>query len=261
MSDDSPPSPGPLRRFLTAKSGPLMFVREVLSSALAVVLVGMLLFAVSGVWPPMVAVESGSMQPHMQKGDLVFITQPDRFSPEYAYDETGVVPYDIAAEHNYTTFGSYGSVVVYMPPDRVGAPIIHRARLHVDRGENWYDRANPAYLAGDSCAEIAYCPAPHAGFITKGDHNDMYDQANGLAPPVKTEWIRGVARVRIPYLGWVRLLFSGAASTPTIPTGVAPSVPVDVAAGATAGPVSTESANATVSPGTSSGGKATAIAG
>ncbi|MFC7196999.1 hypothetical protein ACFQL4_24015 [Halosimplex aquaticum] len=34
------------------------FVVDVLSSAIAVLLVGVLLFAVSGVWPPMVAVES-----------------------------------------------------------------------------------------------------------------------------------------------------------------------------------------------------------
>ncbi|ESP87928.1 S26 family signal peptidase [Candidatus Halobonum tyrrellensis] len=246
MSDDRrPPDGGPLTRFLRAESGPLLFVRELLSSVLAVVLVGLVLFAVAGVWPPMVAVESGSMQPHMERGDLVFITEPTRFAPSFSYEETGVVTYETGTAEEYATFGEPGSVVVYKPPDEVGPPIIHRARFHVSAGENWYDRANPEYLTGDSCEEIPYCPAPHAGFITKGDWNGQYDQVNGIAPPVRTEWVQGVARVRVPYLGYIRLLFSGAISaTPTPPV---PVEPVD-ATNATAGAANTTagSTNATV---------------
>lgn len=36
------------------------------------------LFAVSGVWPPMVAVESGSMAPSLRTGDLVVASATDR---------------------------------------------------------------------------------------------------------------------------------------------------------------------------------------
>ena len=221
MTDDrGSPDGDPLTRFMRADSGPLLFVREVLSSALAVALVGLLLFAVAGVWPPMVAVESPSMEPHMHPGDLVFMTQPERFSPSYAYGDTGVVTASIGEEHGYRTFGKYGSVIIYQTPEREArgqSPIIHRAMLHVEEGENWYDRANPEYVSGDSCAEINFCPAPYAGFITKGDNNARYDQSSsmGIAPPVKSEWIRGVARVRVPYLGWVRLVFSGVATSTT----------------------------------------------
>ena len=239
MSDDRrPPDGDPLTRFLRAESGPLLFVRELLSSVLAVVLVGLVLFAVSGVWPPMVAVESGSMQPHMQKGDLVFISEPTRFSPDYAFEDTGVVTYEIGVEEGYTSFGEPGSVIVYNPPSQGGPPIIHRARLHVAEGENWYDRANPDYLSGDSCAEVPHCPAPHAGFITKGDYNQQYDQVNGISPrgPVKAEWVQGIARLRVPYLGYIRLVFSGAATA--LP---APSLPVDPVGAA-------EATNATIGP-------------
>jgi len=86
----------------------------------------------------------------------------------------------------------------------------------VDDGENWYDRADPAVLDADSCDELRNCPAPHAGFITKGDNeatNDYYDQAKGLSSPVKPEWVRGTAQYRVPYLGWVRLTVSGAAAS------------------------------------------------
>ncbi|MDS0297249.1 S26 family signal peptidase [Halogeometricum sp. S1BR25-6] len=203
-------SDSPLHRLLNAQDGPLLFVRELLVSVSAVLVLGLLLFAIAGVWPPMVAVESGSMEPHMHRGDLVFITEPDRFSPDYALEDTGVVTVDVGSGEGYQSFGGAGSVVVYDPPSRVGSPIIHRAHFYVEEGENWYDRANPEYVSADDCEELAYCPAPHAGFITKGDANARYDQASRIAEPVRAEWIQGIARLRVPFLGYVRLQLAGA---------------------------------------------------
>jgi signal peptidase len=241
-SDDAPePVPGTsaarsdarsddfLTRFRTAQTGPLVVVREVLTSVAAVLAFGLLLYAVSGIWPPMVAVESGSMEPNMQVGDLVFVTEPQRFSPDYAYGDTGVVPRDIAAERGYRTFGDYGSVVVYDPPARTQSPIIHRAHFWVEAGENWYDRANPDYVTADNCAELENCPAPHAGFITKGDANSRYDQANGLAEPVRGEWIEGAARLRVPYLGYIRLELAGHTGPVTFDRVDEPTAPVAAA--------------------------------
>lgn len=188
-----------------AETGPLFLLREVATSAGAVLLVGLVLFAVSGVWPPMVAVESGSMEPHMQKGDLVFITEPGRYTPDAAYESTGVVTAKTGEQMGYRTFGGPGSVIVYDDPRRRGPPIIHRAVFYVEEGENWYNRTNPQFVSADDCDELRNCPAPHAGFITKGDANSRYDQASNIAEPVKPVWITGIARVRIPYLGWVRL--------------------------------------------------------
>ena len=213
FGDASAPNPVPsaeddeslFSRFWNAQSGPLFLLREVTTSALAVLLVGVLLFTVSGVWPPMVAVESGSMEPHMHRGDLVFITEPNRFAPDAAHESTSVVTAEAGAEVDYRTFGEPGSVIVYDDPGRGGSPIIHRAEFYVEEGENWYDRADPKYVNADDCADLQNCPAPHAGFITKGDANGGYDQASGIAEPVKPSWITGVARFRIPYLGWVRL--------------------------------------------------------
>jgi signal peptidase len=213
-----------LTRFLNDEEGPLMFVREVLTSMAAVALVGLVLFAVSGVWPPMVAVESGSMDPHMQKGDLIFITEPGRFMPAYTQDGTGVVTLETAQEHDYKTFKEYGSVVIYDNPREGGPPIIHRAMFWVDSGENWYDRANPDYLRGENCEEVPNCPAPHAGFVTKGDNNAYYDQVSDISTVVKPDWVVGVARLRIPYLGWVRLGFSQVLLDGPGPAMVGPSV-------------------------------------
>lgn len=213
-----------LTRFRTARDGPLMVVREILYSAGIVLLIGLILFAVSGVWPPMVAVKSGSMDPNMQRGDLVLVTEPGRFAPDGTANGTGVVTYETGQESEYTSFNDYGSVVVFHDPASRGDPIIHRAHFYVEEDENWYDQANPDYMKDgtDDCASLSNCPAPHDGFITKGDNNAYYDQANGIAPVVREEWVSGVARVRIPYLGYVRLCFtgeatcfSGTAGTPT----------------------------------------------
>lgn len=198
-------------RFRTAQTGPLMFIREMLTSVVTVAAIGLLLFGLSGVWPPMVAVESGSMEPHMEKGDLIFITEPGRFAPEKTHQKTGVVTYRMGQKTDYRSFGSYGSVIIYDRPNDFGPPIIHRARFWVSEGENWYSEANPDYVNADNCEELRYCPAPHAGFITKGDNNAEYDQANGISEPVRPQWVQGIARIRIPYLGWVRLGFSGSA--------------------------------------------------
>ena len=198
-----------LTRFRTAKSGPLVFVRETLYSTLGVIAVGLLLFAISGVWPPMVAVESGSMQPEMQRGDLIFVTEPERFTPDYADEGTGIVTVEVGTDEGYRSFGGNGSVIIYDPPDRAGSPIIHRAHFRVEAGENWYDRANSVYLNADDCESLANCPAPHDGFITKGDANARYDQASNIAGPVRPGWIQGTARLRIPYLGYIRLRLAG----------------------------------------------------
>jgi len=204
-------SPGPIRRVLTATDGPLLVVRETALSIGAVVAIGLLLFAISGVWPPMVAVESGSMEPHMHKGDLVFITDTGRFAPDVGHGETGVVTRDVGRETGYWKFGAHGSVIVYDNPGDAGPPVIHRTQFWVEEGENWYDRTDPDHVSASDCGEMPNCPAPHAGFVTKGDANAQYDQVNGISQngPVKPGWIVGVARVRIPYLGWVRLGVSG----------------------------------------------------
>jgi len=211
------------RRVLTATDGPLLLLREVAISFGIVLLIGLLLFGVSGVWPPMVAVESESMEPNINKYDLILVTEPGRFAPPAA-DETGVVTLADVDGGGHESFDRPGSVVVYKNPNSFGPPIIHRAHFFVEAGENWHDRANPDYISAGSCGELNNCPAPHAGYITKGDNeasNGMYDQANGIAPVVKPGWITGIAQLRLPKIGYIRLALTGAASFgPLVPAGL-----------------------------------------
>ncbi|SFR86000.1 signal peptidase, endoplasmic reticulum-type [Halomicrobium zhouii] len=191
-----------------------VYLADLASSVLSVGLVVCFLFAISGVWPPMVAVESESMAPHMAVGDLVFVMDEARFPGDGAHGETGVVTARSGAETGYATFGGSGDVVVFAPDGNDDAtPVIHRAMFWVADGENWYDEANPEFVGdADSCVELRNCPAPHAGFVTKGDNartNPGYDQAQGMFAPVRPEWIVGTAEARLPWLGCLRLRASG----------------------------------------------------
>jgi len=217
---DEPEKP-PARRADDEELGWQIFVYDVVSSVLAVLVVGAYLYAVSGVWPPMVAVESRSMTPNMQVNDLVFVMEADRFAGPGAHGDTGVVTARTGQEVGYRSFGGPGDVIVYQRDgDPRQVPIIHRAMFWVEAGENWYDRADPAYITAEECGEtpnegLRNCPAPHAGFITKGDSNGRYDQVTSLSRPVRPEWVVGTAEVRVPGLGWIRLRSAAANDTET----------------------------------------------
>ncbi len=192
--------------------GAVVYLLDLVSSAGAVILVGALLFAISGVFPPLVAIESGSMEPHIDTGDLVFVMDEDRFHGDGAYADTGVVPANRGAETGYTSFEGPGDVIVFQPDGNEGVtPVIHRAMFWVEEGENWYDEADQQFINADSCSELANCPATSSGFITKGDNNGGYDQTSHLnscddrCDPVKKEWIVGTAESRVPFLGNIRL--------------------------------------------------------
>jgi signal peptidase len=195
-----------------------LYLADIVESIGAVALVGLLLFAVSGVWPPLVAIESHSMTPHIGVGDLVFVMESDRFAGPNAESDTGVVTAAAAADTDYTKFANPGDVIVYAPDGNRGiTPIIHRAMFHVEKGEKWADRADPDYLNGPAdCDQLSNCPAPHDGFITKGDANGQYDQVgpSELSGPVKSQWVIGTAEANIPWLGCIRLSASGADNRP-----------------------------------------------
>ena len=133
-------------------------------------------------------IESGSMEPNMHIGDLVFIRN---------VPSTGIVTYEDGATSGYKTLGDYGNAILYQRYGRTAeTPLIHRAMYYVATGE-------PMWEGGPI--------APHAGYITKGDNNktnSRYDQYNLCTEPIREEWIDGVACFRVPYIGYVRIILS-----------------------------------------------------
>lgn len=173
------------------QENPWVSLGKDLLSVVAVVIIFMIISKLAfGLWTPMVAVESGSMEPHMQIGDIIFIK---------SIDKSNITTYEEGQKTGYKSFENYGDVILYHQYGDEGVtPIIHRAMYRVEAGE-------PMWKGGP--------PAPYSGYITKGDNaitNSHYDQEGQISynMPVKDEWIIGTAQYRIPYLGYVRLIFS-----------------------------------------------------
>ena len=201
---------GLVRWFFKTEDGTIVTIRDVLSSVAIVALIGLVLFGVSGVWPPMVAVESGSMEPNMERGDLIFVADENRFTGDDPIDGTGIVTLTDARNNGHEKFGEPGDVIIFMPNGvNTETPIIHRAHFWVEEGEDWVEEyADPEYMNGRTCDQLRTCPANHDGFVTKGDNNGGYDQAGTInTDVVEPEWVTAKGVLRIPWLGHVRLTF------------------------------------------------------
>ncbi len=174
---------GFVRTFMKSDNFWISLARDVAYAFAVVGAVALALYLYAGVWPPMVSVDGLSMYPHMQDGDLIIIQ---------GIDKAKIVTYDDAVKNGYKTFGGYGDVIVYQPFGRKDmTPVIHRAMYHINASEPMWKGS---------------ILAPNDGFITQGDNNFLYDQSSGISPntPVRDDWILGVAKYRIPFLGYVR---------------------------------------------------------
>lgn len=123
----------------------LLFLRDIALAFLVVAVVMGLIFAYTQVWPPMVVVESQSMQ-HCDRvnpeaecmsyigvidaGDLVLVQNSPNRGDVITWVEGKVA--------SYWTYNNYGDVIVFHKPNNPSAtPIIHRAILWL----RWNDTA------------------------------------------------------------------------------------------------------------------------
>ncbi|HOT93892.1 MAG TPA: S26 family signal peptidase [Methanoregulaceae archaeon] len=158
-------------------------------------LIALALYLVSGTWPAVVTIESESMVPNMNVGDLVFVVAPDRFGNLTTSAEgaaTGVGRFNTYPDRAGSAV--WGDVIIYRPNGNINVhPIIHRAIDHVN----------------DSAAAAEF-GAEHGGYVTKGDHNAIRDQDGGYIglgrlEPVKPEWVIGKAVLVVPLVGYLPL--------------------------------------------------------
>jgi signal peptidase len=161
------------------------FIRDILSIVVIVAMIGCVMFGVSGTWPAIVAVQSKSMVPNMNVGDLIFIVEENRFGALMTSEEAKTI--------GVKSFNDYGDVIIYRPNGNANVtPFIHRVLTEIN--ESTAVAANFA----------------HAGYITKGDHNPIIDQGYtfphmGMMQPIKKEWILGKALFAIPLVGYLPL--------------------------------------------------------
>lgn len=99
-------------------------------AVLAVVLVA--IFAYTGVWPPLVVVESSSMQHGDTVSQLGVIDTGDLVFVQAAPQRSDVITYLQGRATGYTTYGDYGDVIIFrLYYDPGATPIIHRAIMWV----------------------------------------------------------------------------------------------------------------------------------
>ncbi|HOT06102.1 MAG: hypothetical protein A4E45_02182 [Methanosaeta sp. PtaB.Bin039] len=226
-------------------------VRDIIFVAAVVGCISLISQISLGIWTPMVAVESGSMVPNLNIGDIVLVqgiartsvttSEEGQASGHLAFNMPGdVILYRPYGKEKLGLFDALASLLGRTLPADKATPIIHRALKRVNRGE-------PMWEGGPA--------APFAGYITKGDHNEVIDQRAGeifgvanpsyltdhpgsILPvgegrwldldsgltlfavdnqtlvgtgisyltPVREEWVIGVARFKVPYIGYLRLL-------------------------------------------------------
>lgn len=203
----------------------LPVVKDVLTAVIVILIIVAGMFAYTGVWPPMVVIESGSMMhddsPYgkigtIDPGDFTFVKKVNN------RDE--VITYYQGEKTGYKTYSNYGDVIVYVKNGVGGTPVIHRAmcwvEVNITGNGTFYNipELNYYHLSAITITELNlrnYDPkVNHSGFLTKGDANNGCDQDSSAGiedelgrkvEVVKLEWIVGKAEGEIPWFGGIKL--------------------------------------------------------
>src|SRR3989339_600595 len=219
----------------------LLFLRDAGIALVFVASILLAMYAYTGLWPPLVVVESDSMMHSednvsyvgvIDTGDLVLVKSVDSDSDVQTYMD------GYASGHR--TYGDYGDVIIYnVNGNELGTPIIHRAIIYLEANAdgNSFRSESLRYIDDDKWStsdpsdtwdhltsvlriyEVGFQSETvtidtsrlvvASGFITKGDHNDNTDQSlPRRSTPVKVTWIVGKARGEIPWFGLLKLWFT-----------------------------------------------------
>jgi signal peptidase len=182
-------------QFRTSDHWAVSLARDLLWVAGVVGTIALILYLLCGTWPAVVTIESGSMTPNMNIGDLVVVVQKDRFGEFMTWED--------AKKANVTKFNGYGDVIIYKPNGMTSVhPIIHRAMVYATTGIPITEIRGVQLRANYTVS--------HDGYITWGDANPAPDQfvsyqGIGTPEPVKDEWIVGKALFTIPLVGYLPL--------------------------------------------------------
>jgi len=104
--------------------------RDLLVAGIIVVVFLAAVYLYTGVWPPLVVVESSSMQHSDRESFLGVIDTGDMVFQQAAPTRADVVTYLEGRATGYATYGDYGDVIIFHPNGNLGAiPVIHRAIL------------------------------------------------------------------------------------------------------------------------------------
>ncbi len=204
------------------------------------------LFAYAQVWPPMVVVESSSMQHSNSESFIGVIDTGDYVLVQATPLRTETISWVEGRVQNYRTYSDYGDVIIFRPPPRPEeTPIIHRAILWLDwnttTDDGWdapsllalprsewsaTDRGGTSLLypyningtitlhhagfRGDltRIIPLSVMPPLGSGFITMGDNNAYSSGADPWIVPQAN--VIGHARGELPWFGLLKLTLAPA---------------------------------------------------
>ncbi|MEM3252454.1 MAG: S26 family signal peptidase, partial [Thermoplasmata archaeon] len=115
------------------KKDSLNSIRALLIVIIAIALIFIALFAYSGIWPPVVIIESSSMQ-HGSQWQYGVINTGDMVIVKKVTSVSDIITYVQGRETGYKSYGDYGNVIIYT--SQSGMSIIHRAIFYVASWNN-----------------------------------------------------------------------------------------------------------------------------
>jgi signal peptidase len=177
--------------------------RDAIVAALIVAVILGAMYLYAGVWPPLVVVESSSMQHSDEASGLGVIDTGDMVFQQAATSRESIVTYLEGRANGYATYGDFGDVIIFR---KVGSatPIIHRAIMYISLhangtadvdnlvplGAEWYatdandlPTRNPVFLKTLTIRHMGFehninmtfsfggVSVTRAGFVTMGDNN------------------------------------------------------------------------------------------
>ena len=229
---------------LTRKEFAILLVRDVAFAGILVAIIFGSMFAYTQVWPPVVVVESGSMQHSHTRAYLGSIDTGDVVLVQAVHSTSDIITYVQGRASGYETYSNYGDVIIFHPPGAPAdvTPIIHRAILYADLSASAWGGVDIPSLASFPDPWSATHPdgtpttnttglgnvtltmrswasgferresltydlriLRKSGFLTKGDHNPSFDGPLTYVPPVPVSDIIGKARGELPWFGLIKL--------------------------------------------------------
>jgi signal peptidase len=115
----------------------LLLLRDLGVAALIVGIILLSLFLYTGNWPPMVVVESQSMQHSGDESFVGVIDTGDLVLVQDVHSTSDVITYVEGQATGYSTYGQFGDVIIFKRGGNMeGKSIIHRALVRLDWNES-----------------------------------------------------------------------------------------------------------------------------
>ncbi|MBN1389503.1 MAG: S26 family signal peptidase [Candidatus Thermoplasmatota archaeon] len=206
------------------------FIFDFIGAMIVLLIIIGALYTYTGNWPPLVVVQSGSMEHSDETSSVGVIDTGDLVFVKRLGDGVDPVTYVEGTMSGYRSYDSYGDVIIYRPNgNETRTAIIHRAVIWIEFNSSTYNTETGSgggydvptlglmnimdgftigsyewprrSVSGDREINIAtilykfrmYGQTPHSGFLTKGDDNQDIDQTSSFGGS-EPSWIQPVKR-------------------------------------------------------------------